>query len=84
MQLMPNPAHSQLTIEWNLPTTSNLDLTVVSVDSKVVYQNNWSNVSVGTQGISLNSSEWKQGIYFVLLRTDDGLISKKIDRTIIY
>ncbi|MEM6320592.1 MAG: T9SS type A sorting domain-containing protein [Bacteroidota bacterium] len=78
MRLMPNPARSQLMIQWELPNTSALDLTIASVDSKVVYQNRWSRMLAGTQQVFVNTSELVQGIYVVLLRTENGVISKKL------
>ena len=71
LQIYPNPAKSNLTIE-NVPVNANI--TVFTADGKMITQVK----STSKKTLDLNVSNWNKGIYLVKVQTENGISVKKL------
>ncbi len=75
MTLMPNPVQDQLNIYYNLPSNSDLQLNILDITGKIIRQYRYD--ADDFSNIRLDVSELNSGFYFVQLRSENALISKK-------
>lgn len=78
IKILPNPAQTNVVIQSQLPSVTALNLKILSVDAKIIYQKEWSKMGAGEQLISLDISSFEKGIYFVWVQTDIGVVCKKL------
>lgn len=71
-RLFPNPASDMCTLALGREATGNVHIT--SLLGKMVY----SNAFFGTSSLSLNISDFRQGIYFVTVETSEGTHTSKL------
>ncbi len=65
----PNPFNPATTLEFSLPATSNVELTVHDILGREVSRENLGRCTAGQHEIHINGSEWSSGIYFATLKT---------------
>jgi hypothetical protein len=70
MRLSPNPAHTQLTIETTVPSTSTF--AVYDAVGKLVCQQTECHGSV-----NIDVQTWQAGLYVIVLKTESGVMAKK-------
>ncbi len=78
VEIYPNPAHNNLNIQLSLDskeTTFNINL--VSVTGQIIYTEEIKNVS-GDFTKQIDVSGFNKGVYFLQLRNNKGIITKKI------
>jgi len=75
MTLMPNPAQDQLNIYYNLPSNTDLQLNILDVTGKIIHQ--YKRGADDLSSIQLDISELNSGFYFVQLKSENTLISRK-------
>jgi hypothetical protein len=74
VKFYPNPAGGQVTVEWEDLTTKSVDILLTDTNGKVIYKC-W--VAKGAQKI-LNTSDLRDGIYFITIENDQIQIRKKL------
>jgi Secretion system C-terminal sorting domain len=74
-EVFPNPATNTLTLSWESTQTPQY-LRLIDVSGKIVFEKKDLNYGVTQQSIDLQS--FNAGVYFVQLRTDEGIESKKV------
>lgn len=73
ISLFPNPAAEEITLSFDLTKTSDVTIEVVSTTGQVLLVLN--DVDVLNTNYVLNVSEWSTGVYFVKVKTTDGINS---------
>lgn len=77
-QNQPNPAANGTTIGFNLPTEAKVNLTIMSVDGRVVKVFNGT-YNAGYNAITINKSDLKSsGVFYYRLETTDHSATKKM------
>ena len=73
ISLFPNPATEEVTLSFDLTQNSDITIEVVSTTGQVLLVMN--DVDVLNTNYILNVSEWSTGVYFVKVKTTDGMNS---------
>ena len=73
ISLFPNPATEEVTLSFDLTQNSDITIEVVSTTGQVLLVMN--DVDVLNTNYVLNVSEWSTGVYFVKVKTTDGMNS---------
>lgn len=71
--LYPNPARELLTISWGATSDKPVNLSVVDVTGRVVYQDAGVNSAGGQYQIPVNG--WSPGLYLLQISDDSGLLT---------
>lgn len=66
IRLYPNPAHDKILLDWDEPTSEDLNLSILNVHGQILYQANLSKASTSWE-VAVNG--WPNGVYFVQLGT---------------
>ena len=77
IQNYPNPFNPTTTIEFSLPKTTKVNLSVFDVTGKMVANLVNEEKTPGTYSIMFNGSQLTSGIYFYKLETGTKIYSKK-------
>jgi hypothetical protein len=78
INLYPNPFNPQINIEYNLPTTSNVKVSIYNVKGQEVDILVDSIQHTGFHSLSWSASVQNSGIYFVQIAADTDIINRKI------
>jgi len=78
INLYPNPFNPQINIEYNLPTTSNVRVSIYNVKGQKVDKLVDSIQHTGTYSLVWIASDYNSGIYFVQITADTDIINRKI------
>ncbi len=73
INIYPNPAYDQITIEHNIQTENDIQISIIDVNGKIVQ--NHSNVNGTT--VALNVNDLASGIYFAQMIFDNMVITEK-------
>ena len=73
----PNPTTTQLNIAVNLPEADNINLQVVDVKGQRILEQK-SNQKLNTHDISLDTSQWVDGVYFLKIQSSKKQTIRKI------
>ncbi|MEQ9289866.1 MAG: PKD domain-containing protein, partial [Cyclobacteriaceae bacterium] len=65
----PNPATDEVGFKLILPSTSNVDLSMVNIHGKTVYRQSFSNLSSGLNNFSIDLQSFERGMYFLKINT---------------
>ncbi len=76
--IYPNPFKDYTTVSFELNESVNVELTVYNLIGEVVYTSSHLNLDVGSQKLTIDTKDYKPGIYFVNLNTGDKVFTKKI------
>jgi hypothetical protein len=77
-QLFPNPASNQTSLYFDLRKNANVELKVVDVMGKEVANETSYFSTAKNNRFVLNTSDWKSGIYFCTLKTNDCVKNLKL------
>lgn len=78
LKLFPNPAQNQFSIEFNLINNANVSVELIDlVGNKIIDFYNSKN-QVGLQKINCLTADFAAGIYFVKVKVDEHVLTKKI------
>ncbi len=76
VEIYPNPTYNNLNVNVSLlSVTQQAQLTVMDVTGKTILVRNYEGIK--NQTISLDASKWAAGTYFLHLRTDEGVSTKR-------
>lgn len=76
--VFPNPATDKVNIDFNLKNASDVAVEVTDITGKVVETLSLTNASVGANTAELNVSNYATGIYSVVVKSNDGSVTKKL------
>jgi hypothetical protein len=76
--MFPNPTNDVSSLSYSLVTASDIKVIVTDLTGKVVNTQNISNQSAGGHSIDINASNFKSGIYYVNIQTNDSSVTKKL------
>jgi Secretion system C-terminal sorting domain/Cleaved Adhesin Domain len=77
--ISPNPSNSNVNVSMMLPSTSDVNLTIVDMTGKTVFTKSISNINNIEEKI--NVSNFATGIYNLVIKTNKGIASKKLTVT---
>lgn len=77
INVFPNPVSDNLNVQFNLSKESNMSLEVFNALGQNVYSLNNQNYHSGENTVSINASTMSNGVYMVILKDDQGSISRK-------
>jgi len=77
VSLFPNPANESVHVQFNLSGASQVQLVLVDMTG-TIHANVSINGQIGTNTTELNLSDYAQGMYTILIRSNDALTSKKL------
>ena len=75
--VFPNPTKDLAVINFNLDKTCDVTVEITDMTGKVIFSRNLDNAS-GFQNVNINVENMNNGIYFVNLKTDANILSKKL------
>jgi len=78
INLYPNPFNPSINIEYNLPTTSNVKVSIYNVKGQEVEKLVDSIQHTGFHSLTWITTETNSGIYFVQITADTDIINRKI------
>ncbi len=78
VDISPNPASSFFNLNLNLPESADVELTLCSMEGKVIKTNISQNMMSGKQHITMDVSDLNPGIYLVSIQVNDNIINQKL------
>lgn len=78
VNIYPNPCKEVSTIEYSLNTVSNVSIFISDINGKIVLNKTHKQVAIGTHKENLDVSKLNQGTYFVKIKTDNNLVTRKL------
>lgn len=73
----PNPAKHSITISTYLSKNSSIDLTIINSTGQKIYSKNVGYFNLGNIEISLDIEFLKEGLYFVIVKTNENVLLTK-------
>jgi len=71
LSIFPNPANDEVNIEFDLKRASSVILELSDLNGRVLESLTLDNTSMGTNNVSMNLSSYDQGVYMLVLRSDN-------------
>lgn len=78
VSVYPNPAADKAEVSFNLNAASDVTINVVDLNGKVVNSNVLKNLAVGANSTSLNVANLANGVYSVVIKSNDSTVTKKL------
>lgn len=77
-RVYPNPASTITNVSLNTETVKDIEIEVLDMIGKKVMTIYQGETSIGTNNYSVNTSNISKGVYFINIRSENNLISKKL------
>jgi hypothetical protein len=81
LELYPNPARNALTVAFYLPEISDINLSVHDVCGINIFQEKLIDQPSGPQKMQLNTTSLNEGMYIVVVTTNNKVITRKFIKT---
>ena len=78
VNIYPNPVLTNATIDFTLSETSDVSILLNSIIGEEIMKTELSNVSINKTTYQINTEGIRSGLYFVMLKTSKGEITKKL------
>lgn len=78
LNAFPNPANTNVNVNFSVNESANVDMSVISVTGDVVYNNNFGTIAAGKYSENINVSELANGVYFYTLTVNGNVTTKKL------
>ena len=75
LNIFPNPSNDFVNVSFGLASSEDIELTVYSVDGKVIEARSFSNES--NVNTTFNTSSYKHGVYILKINTENGISTQK-------
>jgi len=75
VSLYPNPTEGKVTLEHNIGTSDEMEISVMSINGSEVFRKSY---RVGEEPVTFNLSDQVSGMYMVLIKVDDNVVIKKL------
>ena len=76
--MFPNPTNDDATMFFDLVENTNINLEVVNMMGQQVFVQSFGDMLSGNHRVEIPASQLNAGFYFVNLRTDNGVVSTKL------
>lgn len=76
-QNYPNPFNPTTVINYSVPTTSNMQLSIYNSLGQLVQLTNLGTKQTGVHSYNINAINWPSGLYLYRLQSDNGFVSTK-------
>ena len=77
VQIFPNPSKDLFNIKFNSLVSQNLEVRIINSIGEIVYIDNIKN-HIGEYRNSISLEEYSKSIYFLEIKTNNGVINKKV------
>ncbi len=77
-QNYPNPVSSSTTVEVEVSESANLSIEVSNLVGQIVYSEDRGTVGQGTESFIIDAQNYKSGVYFYTVRTNNSSVTKKM------
>jgi hypothetical protein len=81
LELYPNPVRNALTVAFYLPEISDINLSVHDVCGINIFQEKLIDQPSGPQKMQLNTTSLNEGMYIVVVTTNNKVITRKFIKT---
>lgn len=71
----PNPANSVLNVNFTLNSNEDVEISVISVDGKLIETSNFNNTAV--VNTTINTASMNNGVYILKIKTENGVSTQK-------
>jgi len=78
ISLFPNPATNEVSLQFTLSEINDITIKVIDLNGKVIETQSFNNATTGANSITLNVSNYANGIYSVVLQSNETLTTKKL------
>ncbi len=78
LKIYPNPFAQNVTIDYSLPLSETLDVLLFNISGRLEKTILSGKQEIGNHRISLNAEDLSSGNYLLYIKTDDGIVVKKI------
>lgn len=78
LSVYPNPFTDQVTIAYDLKNSSDVAVTVYDMSGRMIKNIQKANQKSGINNLTIQTKDWKTGIYFYSLKTNSGQINGKL------
>jgi PKD repeat protein len=78
ISVYPNPATNFVTIELQLGSSQNVEMTFVNTLGQTVYTSK-SNVSAGKTPVNINTASFARGVYLLQVKTESGIQTRRVE-----
>lgn len=78
LNVYPNPANDKVNVSFNLTNEAAVSVTVTDLAGKVVYSANEGNTVAGAHSVSINTSNFSNGVYMVHFTANNEVSTQKI------
>lgn len=76
LSLFPNPVLEQLTVQFEASQVSDLNISIVDLNGRILYQNN-TTTSLGIQNINIPVTQLSEGVYLLSIQSKEGITSRR-------
>jgi hypothetical protein len=73
----PNPTENTTEVNYTLANNSNVEIQVVDITGKIIYTTSLGTQNAGKNKVSIDASNYNNGIYYVTIVTGDSKVTKK-------
>jgi len=77
-EVSPNPIEDNFTVKFDLKKQQNIELAVYNYTGQLIQILKRERLASGAHQFSFSENEWRSGLYFLTLKTEDGVVSLKI------
>jgi len=78
VSLFPNPANNEVNVEFTLQHIADIIIELVDLNGKVIKTQSLTNVVIGTNTSQLNINDCANGVYSLLIRSNDSVTTQKL------
>ena len=75
--IMPNPSNGVASLQFDLLNPSDVAISVLDVSGKEVQNTQMNHLTAGTHDVTLESTKWNSGVYFVTIVSNGTTMTKK-------
>ena len=75
ISLFPNPATDEIYLDFTLPRSFDFEISIHDAVGKLVFDRDVENIS--HQQLELNISDFSSGLFFIKIKTEDGIWVRK-------
>ena len=77
VNIYPNPAQNSLQLQFKLPSTSDVSLSIFDARGKVVLHEDYGKIPGGQNKLTANIESLQTGMYFLKIKTETGIITER-------
>ena len=75
--VQPNPVGDVMVARFSLREDSDIQMNITDINGITIENQGFANLPVGEHQIQIESANWQPGIYFAVLRDENGMVSTR-------